>query len=148
MPKPNRSSNNLMIALIMTAIIICTAIASWVFFASNNEQTRKNKKYRNITYTDALLTCQKYSYERYGSALKNLTLDNHSSRWEQKIEQYKLFFNAEIAGKTITSPTMKISIACDVSGRSGKVRDYDAQEDKSLKTKSERMKDGGLFGWP
>jgi hypothetical protein len=137
-----------MIALIMTAIIICTAVASWFFFSSNYEAKNDRKKYRNVTYADALLTCQNFSYERYGQGLKHLTLDTHSSRWEQRVEQYQLFFNAEIAGKTITAPTMKISIACDVSGRSGKIRDYDMQEDKSLKTKAERMKDGGLFGWP
>ena len=137
-----------MIALIMTAIIICAAVASWFFLSPNYTEQSDHKKYRNVTYTDALLSCQKYSYERYGQTLKYLTLDNHSSRWEQKVGQYKLFFDAEIAGKTPASPTIKISIACDVSGSSGKIRDYDMQEDKSLKTKAERMKDGGLFGWP
>lgn len=149
MAKNHHASKNISTAIVLAVLIICVAIASWLYMDYVKGMVREDKTYKNVTFTDALLTCQNYTRERYGASLKRLTMHNHSSRWDQSTRQYKIFFKADIQGKNLMQPAAEFWLACDVSGRSGKIRDYDAQEDKGLKSEAQRMNnDGGMFGWP
>ena len=148
MPQSQKQKNT-RAALLMAVIIVCVAVASW-FYLQQMGMGRSKGVYKNVTFTDALLECQSYTRERYGDSLKRLTFDAHSSRWEQAAGVYKLFFAADMAGRSAApgDETSEFFIACDISGRSGKLRDYDALQNKAQKPEAQRMNDGGLFGWP
>ena len=138
----------------MGLLIVVIAIASWLYMSRIDVIMGKidSEGYRNVTFTDAMLTCQRYIRERYKDRVRQVTLDSHSSRWEQSAGQYKLFFRAVIAGRKKTNSqsnsTADFWINCDVSGRKGSIRDFDVIEDKSQKSEVQRRDDGGLFGWP
>jgi hypothetical protein len=148
MPKSQSALKNVSTAMVLAGFILCVAIASWFYVNKIKGMVREDKAYKNVTFTDALLTCQNYSRERYGAKLKQLTMHKHSSRWDQSAGQYKIFFRADILGKNPALPAAEFWLACDVSGSSGQVRDYDAQENKGLKSEAQRMNDSGMFGWP
>lgn len=147
---PNKQKQkNARAALVMAGVIVCVAVASWVYLEQMGFG-RVAGGYKNVTFTDALIECQDFTKERYGDNLKRLTFDAHSSRWEQDRGAYKLFFTADMVGRgsKTSSDTSEFFISCDISGRSGKVRDFDSLENKAQKTEAQRMNDGGLFGWP
>jgi hypothetical protein len=132
-------------AFAMAVVIIGVAIASLLYFQRMN--LKVSEVYRNVTFTDALLACREYTDGRYGANLKQLVLDDHSSRWEQKDGVYKLFFKATLVSVSHSS-SQECWVSCAVSGDTGEIRDYDLIEDKSLKTEAQRRDDGNIFGWP
>lgn len=153
-PGRHHLGNNSRTAIILAVLIVVLAIASWLYMSRIDMILGKadGEGYRNVTFTDAMLTCQNFARERYGARIRQLTLDSHSSRWEQRTGQYKLFFRTTMTGRGSTSkgvsPTADFWINCDVNGRRGKVRDFDLIEDKTQKNEAQRKRDGGLFGWP
>lgn len=146
MPRSQKQKNT-SAALIMAVLIVCVAVASWFFL---QQFGRTEGGYKNVTFTDALLECQAFVKERYGPSLRRLTLDSHSSRWDDRRGEYQLFFTADIgaADAPAGAEIAEFFIACDISGSSGKLRDFDALENKELKPEAQRMNDGGIFGWP
>ena len=151
MTRKDGSRNNSHTAIVMAVAIICVAVASW-FYIQQMDISLSGKGYKNTTFTDALLLCQKTAKERFGSNLKRITLDSHSSRYDHSIGRYKIFFTATIS-RTLRKKGAKpeqvpFFLVCSVSGRSGKLRDFDALEDKSDKPEAQRKDKGSLFGWP
>ncbi|BCD96061.1 hypothetical protein [Marinagarivorans cellulosilyticus] len=146
MVRAKKANQNIRTALAMALVIISVAVASWFYMQHFSAGGRK--VYRNVTFTDALLECQAFTAERYGPRLKRLTMDSHSSRWEQRLGVYKVFFTATMQAGPDPADTREYWVACDVSGGAGKVRDFDMLEDKGGKSEVQRRNDGGMFGWP
>ena len=146
MNRRDHSKRNVRTAIAMLVVTLCIAAGSWLYvsyFAASN----RDKAYKNVTFTDALLECRQYTRERYGDSLQHLVMDDHSSRWEQSSGVYKIFFKATLSRKGSAEPR-EFWVACDVSGERGKIRDYDESEQRGTKSGVQRRNDGGIFGWP
>lgn len=144
----SKNTKNVSTAIVLLVIMMIVAVASWFYIDQMSLSAQQDKSYRNVTFTDALLKCRAFSEARYGAKLKSLTFDSHSSRWEQKSGQYKVFFKAVMSSGKPRAVASEFWVMCDISGRNGSVRDYDLLEDKNLKTEAQRADSGGLFGWP
>lgn len=103
--------------------------------------------YRNVTFTDALVKCQKKTRETYDGELSNITFDDHSSRFDQSANQYKIFFKADMIEHDDDSDG-GFYINCFVSARTGRIGDFEGMEQKANRAEPLRRNDGGLFGWP
>lgn len=146
MARGQKANQNIRTALVMALFIICVAVASWFYM---QHFTMGSKGYRNVTFTDALLECESFTRQRYGPRLKRLTIDDHSSRWEQRSGEYKVFFTATMQAGEEATDTREYWVSCDVSGSAGRVSDYDMLEDKGAKSEVQRRQGGGgMFGWP
>ncbi|WP_053981758.1 hypothetical protein [Marinagarivorans algicola] len=143
-----RRMRNVSTAVALLVVMIVVAVASWFYMRQMSSSAQQDKAYRNVTLTDALLKCREFSEQRYGTKLKSLTFDSHSSRWDQQSGQYKVFFTAVMSSGKRGAISSDYWVSCDVSGRNGSVRDYDMLEDQSLKTEAQRADSGGMFGWP
>lgn len=104
--------------------------------------------YQNITFTDALITCEAESREQYGDKLLRIVNDDHSSRYDGKSNQYKIFFKATMASQKSESGISEFFINCYVNADRGRIADYDVYENKEQRTEAIRKDEGGMFGWP
>ncbi|HEY7773520.1 MAG TPA: hypothetical protein VIC26_10065 [Marinagarivorans sp.] len=146
MNRRDRSKRNVRTAIAMLVVILCIAVASWLYMSYFSAGAGR-ETYQNVTFTDALLECRNYTHERYGDSLQYLVMDDHSSRWEQRSGVYKVFFKATLRSEGSAEPRT-FWVACDVSGQRGTIRDYDVSEEKATKNGAQRRNDGGIFGWP
>ncbi|WNO08782.1 hypothetical protein [Teredinibacter sp. KSP-S5-2] len=106
----------------------------------------KKKGYQNVTFTDAVLTCEKETRDSYGNKIKLLTVDNHSSRYEQNAFLYKIFLKMNLRNKE-NKPALHY-ISCFVKSSNGRIAKYDVYEEKESKTEANRKGDSNAFGWP
>lgn len=138
------------IAVIVAAVVIVvlsvfvTLWVSGVFSASSAQQ----RGYKNITFTDALLTCEKQVRSTYSGKLLRLVTDDHSNRFDKSSNHYKIFFDAAISSNKSESGIGEFYINCEVSAHRGQVSDFAAYEQKESPTEAIRKDEGGLFGWP
>lgn len=107
--------------------------------------------YRNVTLTDALLKCQEKARDQFGDRLKHITFDSHSSRYDQKSNRYKMFFNLELyprrMGQNAKANATPHFLNCFVHGSRGSVTHFESVEDVQESTSPRRKPEGGLFGF-
>ncbi len=132
-------------ALVIIAVsVLMTLWFSGVLFGGNGESSG----YQNVTFTDAQLICENASREQYSGKLQRLNADDHSSRFDSRTNQYKIFFNATIASPQSETGSSEFFISCYVSAERGRIADYDASEKKEQRAEAIRKDEGGMFGWP
>lgn len=132
-------------ALFIIALSIITTLwVSGVLFSSGD----KGPAYKNVTFTDALITCENETRASYGSKLMRLVPDDHSSRYDSSSNQFKIFFKAAMTSSKSESGIGEFYINCYVNAERGRIADYDVYEQKDSPTEAIRKDEGGLFGWP
>lgn len=52
--------------------------------------------YQSVTFTDAVLACQRSTRSSYGTRVRGLFTDNHSSRFDEKQYLYKIFLKMDL----------------------------------------------------
>ena len=143
-----RSQERLVIAsaiIVVLASILTTLYVSG-FFSSLEPQDEQS--YQNITFTDAVIICREQTRDAFKSSLRNQTLDDHSSRFDQTSNTYMIFFKAQMASKKNEFGFGDFFINCYVSRSRGRIASFDVYEDKESSTEAIRRNSGGLFGWP
>ena len=136
--------------MVVAAVIIGLSVATTLYFSDfllDAIEGGGSDGYRNITFTDALMKCQQENQSAFKGKLNQVAMDEHSSRFDQYSNQYKIFFKAEV------HPTSEDSdgtfyINCFVNARTGRIGAYEGMEQKASPTEAIRRNDGGLFGWP
>lgn len=142
--------NQEMFVIVAAIVIIAASVIStlWVAGLLFGDGDEEGKGYRNITFTDAVLSCQKQSRGAFGSKLIQLTLDDHSSRFDQPTNLYKIFYRAQLSDSENDSGQSDHYVNCFVNAEKGRVSYFESMEEKSLKTEAIRKDNGGIFGWP
>lgn len=135
----------LVIAMGVGIIAASVATTLWLsgFFARGGEE-----KYQNVTFTDAVVRCEARARDTFQGQLRLLTLDDHSSRFDQGAFAYKVFFNAQMADPKGEGAAAEYFINCFVSAEGGRIATFDLYQQKESQTEALRQDDGGLFGWP
>lgn len=96
--------------------------------------------YKNITYTDAVVSCENHAHQVFGAGLAQLTVDDHSSRMEHQANRYFIFFRAVV--------DKGVYINCFVDPSDGGVTKFEVRP-QDVPDPNAQMKDSGsLFGWP
>lgn len=140
-------------ALIAGAVgIIAASVVTTIFLASalSGPSADEQGGYQNTTFTDAVLGCEREMRDNLGEQLQSSILDDHSSRFEAKPNQYKIFLKAQLNTKSRANGTLQMyHINCYVNAESGRVVHYEQLEQKEGPTSlGGGGGGGGLFGWP
>ncbi len=77
--------------------------------------------YRNVTMTDAYVTCEQRLKSELGSNLSNYSPDNLSTRYSQKRGRFLIFFRAQL--KESGAGLSDNYVTCEVSG-SGSIQQF------------------------
>ncbi len=146
MAKSSKKQNTYVIAVsigVLVVSVFVTLYATGVLFGGSGSDS---KGYRNVTFTDAVLTCQNTTRETYGDRIRNLVIDNHSSRFDDKQFLYKIFLKMDLFDKNRDKARLHY-INCFVKSSNGRVRKYEAFEEVEQNRK--RMSDDtNMFGMP
>ena len=105
--------------------------------------------YRNITLTDAQLECEKEARKEFGERLRFITVDSHSSRYDQKLNRYKMFFGLDVYPKRGKNRDIAVHyfLNCFVHGSRGSVTHFESLEDKEVASEPQRKPEGNIFGF-
>ena len=108
-----------------------------------------NSGYRNVTLTDAQLECEKEARDEFGERLRLITVDSHSSRYDQKLNRYKMFFNLDVYPKRGKNRDIAVPyfVNCYVHGSRGSVTHFESLEDKEVTSQPLRKPSGNIFGF-
>lgn len=128
---------------IIAASVVTTLWISGVFGGG-----KAAPRYQNVTLTDATLRCEERARDAYKGRLRMLTVDDHSTRFDQPAYLYKVFFRAQMAAPKGGAGASDYFINCYVSADSGKITTFDLYEKKESETEAIKQDSGGLFGWP
>ncbi len=141
------------IAVVVFAIVVVAVSVLVTLFVSDSSlnpwRSGDRTGYQNVTFTDAVLTCESATKERFADQIKFLLLDNHSSRYDEREFLYKIFYTidrkqSEENGRE--APPL-IYINCYVSGRNGRIEKYDVHEHVDDEVKPVTKQESGIFGW-
>ncbi len=143
-----KKQERLVVAVAVGAVLISILTTLYVSGAFTGLVEEAPQSYNNITFTDAVITCKQRTRDEYSKILHNLTLDDHSSRFDHSENVYKIFFNAKMASNKSSTGVSDFFINCYVDGNRGLVSGYESFENQEVTTEVIRKNDGGLFGWP
>jgi len=103
--------------------------------------------YQNITFTDAVLSCEKQALGEFSSGLSQLVLDRHSSRYENEAFAYKIFLMAYT--KASNNEVTEFFITCYVKSSNGRISKFDMFENVESPESGAIKKGGDKFiEWP
>lgn len=130
--------------------VIAISIASTLVFSGvllDHLGSQGGGQYQQVTFTDAVVKCQDMVRAEFKNKLRQVVLDDHSSRFDQASNLYRIFFNAQLT-KPSADDEPGYYVSCMVNARSGRVTEMEGAETKDSPTEAVRKDDGGLFGWP
>lgn len=129
-------------------IIVVSVVTTLWFSGVFSPESSEEETYRNVTLTDAVLACEKKAYEAHGPMLRQLVLDNLSSRYDTRTGQYKIFHVATMASPKPGGAAMDFYVNCFVNTHRGSVTSFEIYEKRENPTEAIRKDGGGIFGWP
>lgn len=151
MPPKNKRQKKQEVLVIVGALGVIVASVVTTLFLSGflmDQFSSEDGGYKNVTFTDALLTCDQYTRQSFSGKLTRLNVDDHSSRFDPSSNQYKIFYMAEAKSSDSETGMGEFYVNCFVNAERGKVAYYESLEKKDAKTEAIRKQRGGLFGWP
>lgn len=141
-----KNTQNIVVILVAVAVIVISGILTVGFSNLSLTGGSDSDMYKNVTFTDAVLTCEQKVKKEFGSSLSQSVVDNHSSRYENNVGLYKIFIQAyEKNKKGVTEHY----VTCYVAARNGKVDTFEVFENKEAPQGKAIKKNGDkLFDWP
>jgi len=150
MPLSTRQKQNLFV-IVGAGLTILASIFTTLYVASGKFETEPNARqgqgYKNITFTDAVITCKQYVEQQFGDSLRSLEIDDHSSRLEHRRFIYKIFLKAESPAKDRPGLALHY-VNCFVNSASGSISKYETYEEKEETVSPITEDDSNMFGWP
>ncbi|ACR13467.1 hypothetical protein [Teredinibacter turnerae] len=104
-----------------------------------------SNKYMNVTFTDAVLTCQAEVAEQFGRRMTTMEVDNHSSRYDSRRSIYKIFLEVTTPAKADATGVHYVN--CFVKSSNGRISNYESWEEKEGKN-GPVGHDSNPFGFP
>ena len=141
-----RTQNIIVIISAVAAVgglaLVTVAFTTGLFQGAGND----GKGYKNTTFTDATLACEKEVTDEFGKKLSQKVVDNHSSRFENQTGLYKIFLKAytKVSGRT-----SEYYISCFVWARNGRISKFEvSQNQEAPKTEAITRGSDKFIGWP
>lgn len=148
MSKTRQQKRQERVVILVAALIIASSVISTLYFTGFIWGDRSEPGYQNITFTDAVLTCEQQTRSAFPRQLRTLTVDDHSSRFATSSNEYKIFLRAVLLKPTSSGGTGEVFVSCMVSADQGRVTAYEALEQQTSPSNVIRRDEGGIFGWP
>lgn len=143
----SNSKQNTYVVIAAVGIVLISALVTAAFSSGLLEgRGGEDNKYRNITFTDATLRCEEEVDEKFRRYDSQRVLDNHSSRFENAVGLYKIFFNVFTKRK---NETAEYYVSCFVRSRDGRIDKFEVSENKEA-PKGEAIKKHSdkFIEWP
>ena len=138
---------NILFVCSAIATIVISIVLTLVFTGNLDLRFSSNEQgYQNITLTDASISCENTARNEFGKRLKNLFIDNHSSRYEHAHFTYKIFLQIEATNKANKSTLHYIN--CYINASNGKMTKFEIYENKDAPKSSVNTGPEKLFNWP
>jgi len=149
MSNGSSSGQNIGVIVFAIALVIVSAMVTMFFSgALDGSLGGDNKGYQNVTFTDASLTCKEAVKSQFGKKLRNLVIDNHSSRFDSKQFLYKIFLEADIQSGS-SGPATLHYVNCFVKSSNGRVNKFESFEKVDDDGGKPHIDDGtNMFGMP
>ena len=132
------------------AIITISVIATLHITLNNGSVWPAGESgYQNVTFTDAVLHCEKETRRTYSKNIKQLVIDNHSSHYDDNLFIYKIFFKADMKSEDSKNKSTNLFyVNCFVKSRNGQISKYEVFEEVDEVTKPVTKNETNAFGWP
>ncbi len=140
------------LVLLAAGVIIASAVSTTLyftgFFSGGAPAGSVVDGYQNVTFTDASLACQTYTRERYADRMQTLTLDDHSSRYEDASKLYKIFLQLKMRKANDSPHPEPYWVNCFVSATNGNITEFEVGEARNAPRKPIRKDpDKGTISW-
>lgn len=145
----NSTNKRQKIILISSPFIAITiSVVTTLYFTGhlNMGFMQHKSNYKNVTFTDATLTCKEATRSKFSENLQSVMIDNHSSRYEHNHFLYKIFLQADTTEKA--NETTLYYINCYVKASNGSIDTFDVFEDKDTAESGLGTEPGNFFNWP
>ena len=145
----NSTSKKQKIILISSPVVaIAISVITTLYFTGHISMgfMQGKSSYKNVTFTDATLTCKEATRNKFNESLQSVMVDNHSSRYEHNHFLYKIFLQADTTEKA--DKTTLYYINCYVKASNGSIDTFDVFEDKDTAKSGLGTKAGNFFNWP
>ena len=142
------STRQTLSVLVFAVLIIFVAAGTTVYVSTQfNTSSSEEEGYKNVTYTDAVLTCEAEGRAEFGQRLDQLIVDRHSSRFESDVFLYKIFLKAYT--KTDIGEVTEFFLTCFVKSSNGRISKFDVFENVKG-NEGGAIKQGGekFIEWP
>jgi len=140
-----RRQNTLVILFAFMLVGLTVLLTLYLSSAFYSEAEPEGAGYRNVTYTDAVLSCRDNAALKYGERIKNLVTDDHSSRFDNRVYMYKIFLKMDLYDHNSSLSRLHY-ISCFVRANSGEIRKYDVLKDDEETQPVDD--DTNMFGMP
>lgn len=134
------------VLLVLVSVVSTVMLTLWL--ASTDDGEPVVAGHQNITFTDAVMACRSEATSQLPQGLLTLTLDDHSSRFEQGERLYKIFLQAQVKITPDKAETVGVAVYCYVKADQGFVSYYEQLEQTDEEGAPVLNKPGGVFGWP
>lgn len=144
MAKKNKIGRQKRLVIGMAAAIITASILSTLYFTGFFPKWVRGDSpgYQNITFTDAYRECATYTRQRYANRLQHLSADNHSSRYANSSNLYKIYFNVQMSEPSSPRPG-SYWVSCYVDASDGQITEYDLGDSHNAP-----VQPSNGYGWP
>lgn len=135
-------------AMVIVLVSVASTFVLTLWLTSTDTAAPATVSHQNITFTDAVLACRSEAQSQLPQGLLTLTLDDHSSRFEQGERLYKIFLQAQVKKTPGGTETIGVAVYCFVKADQGFVSYYEQLEQTDEDGAPALNKPGGVFGWP
>ncbi len=144
----SRTQNIVVIATALSIVLLSILVTLYMSGnLINTSSSASSQGYQNITFTDAVITCQNSTRQTFGNRIRTMEVDDHSSRYDPKEFLYKIFIKVETPTRKSEGLTLHY-VNCFVKSSNGRVNKFESWEDKEEEVSPVTEKDTNMFGWP
>lgn len=134
------------VLIVLVSVVSTVLLTLWLNSPDKAEPAVPGPQH--ITFTDAVLACRAEATSKLPQGVLTLTLDDHSSRFEQGEQLYKIFLQAQVKRASNAAETVGVAVYCFVKADQGFVSYYEQLEQTDEEGAPSLNKPGGVFGWP
>lgn len=119
----------IVLLIILVALILLASVATTLYFkgVSFGDFTQEvgdalGFEHKNVTLTDARLTCEQELRKRFKNRIRVMHMDNFSTRVDEAEKLYKVFLEADVyADDSRQGPVREMFINCFVGTERGRI---------------------------
>ncbi|MFT5083135.1 MAG: hypothetical protein ACI9Y1_001175 [Lentisphaeria bacterium] len=133
------------VVVILCSVFLTLTYTGVLFGGSGSGSGGENVGFRNITFTDAVVTCRENLEDNYAGRIRSLVTDSHSSSYDDRQFLYKIFLQMDLFAGGSGEPEAYF-VNCFIRSSNGSVKKFEVVEWEGNENK---VDDGtNMFGVP
>lgn len=145
--KSGSRSNNWQVVALLAVLVVLVIISVATALMANGTISLEEAKPSVGSMTDAESICNAEIRQEKGSVLNSFMVDDRSSRYDEEMGKFKVFYQVEVyLDESRQTGTGIYYVNCFVSARRGIITQIDFLEQADFKPKAVRRTHGNPFG--